>query len=194
MTLAEAGMDEPRPSLTVAEPGTDAHRVAQTVAEGGTDEHRVALDVALRFLGQRPRSEHEVRRRLARSGATQEVAEAVLDQLRRWRLVDDAAFASYWLEQRRTFRPRGPRLLQAELRQRGVSAELSALAAEAAATTADEDAARVAEKRARQLARQPLDERTFCARLSQHLARRGFDWDTITPLVEQLWHATRPAA
>jgi regulatory protein len=165
-----------------------------TAAEAVRDEYRAALDVALRFLGQRPRSEHEVRRRLARAGVPEDVSDEVLAQLRRWQVVDDAAFASYWLEQRRTFRPRGPRLLQAELRQRGVSADVAVEVAEQAAVTAQEDAYRVAHKRARQLAAQPLDERTFCARLSQHLARRGFDWDTITPLVERLWLATRPVA
>jgi regulatory protein len=156
-------------------------------------QYRRALDTAVRFLGQRPRSEQEVRRRLLRAGVTDDMVAQVLAQLRRWQLVDDAVFAQYWLEQRRTFRPRGPHLLRAELRQRGVSAELSAAATEQAASTAHEDAYRVAQKRARQLAAQPLDERTFCARLSQHLARRGFDWDTITPLVEQLWQATRAA-
>jgi regulatory protein len=148
----------------------------------------------VRFLGQRPRSEREVRRRLGRAGLADDLVEQVLEQLRRWRLVDDAAFASYWLEQRRTFRPRGPRLLQAELRQHGVSAELASQAAEEVAATAEADAARVAEKRARQLAGLRLDERAFCARLAQHLARRGFDWDTITPLVERLWLATGPGA
>jgi SOS response regulatory protein OraA/RecX len=32
-----------------------------------------------------------------------------------------------------------------------------------------------------------LDERTFKTKLSQHLARRGFDWDTIAPVVERLY-------
>ena len=177
-------------------PTADYQAAQRPASESGllTADYQAALDVAVRFLGQRPRSEHEVRRRLTRTGTPDAIAEEVLGQLRRWQLVDDAAFASYWVEQRRTFRPRGPRLLQAELRQRGVSAELAALAAQQAAASADKDAWRVAEKRARQLAAQRLDERTFCARLSQHLVRRGFDWDTITPLVERLWHATRPAA
>ena len=154
----------------------------------------MALDTAMRFLGHRPRSEQEVRRRLAREAVADQVVEAVLAQLRRWQLVDDAAFASYWLEQRRTFRPRGPRLLRAELHRRGVSAELVAAALEQAAASADEDASRVAAQWARRLAAQALDERTFCSRLAQRLARRGFDWDTISPLVERLWRATRPAA
>jgi regulatory protein len=145
-----------------------------------------ALDVALRFLGARPRSEAEVRRRLARAGHAPEAIEPVLAQLRKRGLLDDAAFADYWLAQRHQFRPRGQRLLQAELRQHGVAAELASSAAATASDSAAEDAYRAALKRARQLSAAYADERTFRARLGQHLARRGFDWDTITATVERL--------
>ena len=158
------------------------------------EDYRAALDVAVRYLGNRPRSEAEVRRRLDRAGIPEDLVEQVLAQLRRWELVDDAAFARYWLEQRRTFRPRGPRLLEAELRQHGVAADLARLAADQAAATADQDAYRVAAKRARQLAARQIDQRTFCTRLAQHLARRGFDWDTITPLVDRLWREAQTVA
>src|SRR5690348_9918162 len=79
-----------------------------------------ALDTAVRYLAQRPRSEYEVRQRLKRDGVDQAVAERVLEQLRRHQLVDDRAFAEYWVEQRQTFRPRGKRLLSAELARLGV--------------------------------------------------------------------------
>ena len=159
-----------------------------------TEDYRAALDVAVRFLGNRPRSEHEVRRRLARAAVPDDVVEQVLAQLRRWGLVDDAAFARYWAEQRQTFRPRGPRLLRAELRQHGVSAELAAATAEDAAPSADQDAYRVAAKKAHRLSALRLEERTFRTRLAQLLARRGFDWDTITPVVDRLWRELQPAA
>ena len=139
----------------------------------------------MRFLANRPRSELEIRRRLARAEVAEDVIEQVLTQLRGAELVDDAAFAAYWVEQRRTFRPRGPRLLQAELRQHGVSGELAATSAQQAAETADEDAYRVAVRKARQLPRH--DERVFRTRLAQLLARRGFDWDIIAPTVERVW-------
>jgi regulatory protein len=158
------------------------------------EEYRAALDAAVRFLANRPRSEHEIRRRLARTAVPDDVVKRVLGQLRRWNLVDDAAFARYWAEQRHTFRPRGPRLLKAELRQHGVAADLAATTAEQAAATAGQDAYRVAARRAEQLASQRLDERTFRTRLAQLLARRGFDWDTIGPVVDRLWRETRPAA
>jgi regulatory protein len=140
-----------------------------------------AIDTALRFLAQRPRSENEVRQRLRRAGIVADEIELTLGQLRRHGLVDDRAFAAYWVEQRRTFRPRGARLLQAELRAHGVGAELAA----DAAVSSEDDAYRAACKKARLLA--TLDERTFRTRLGQFLARRGFDWDTIAPTVDRLW-------
>ena len=126
-----------------------------------------------------------MRRRLARGGFEADAIASAVDQLRGHGLLDDVAFAQYWLEQRRQFRPRGARLLRAELRQRGVSA---ALAAETTETlepeSAAEDAYRVARKPAQRLAE--ADDRTFRTRLGQLLARRGFDWDTIAPVVERL--------
>jgi regulatory protein len=138
------------------------------------------IDAALRYLAARPRSEVEVRRRLARAGYAAAAIDAVIEQLRAHGYVDDAAFASYWVEQRQTFRPRGARLLRAELWQRGVRTDLPD-------TDAERDAYRAAEKRAHQLAATGTDQRTFTTKLSQFLARRGFDWDVISPTVERLW-------
>ena len=143
------------------------------------------IDVALRFLAQRPRSEQEVRRRLQRAGTDAAVVERVLEQLRQHALVDDAAFAEYWVEQRQTFKPRGTRLLRAELRQHGIDARAAEAAAETTAASAPDDAYRAAQKRARQL--NSADERAFKSRLAQFLARRGFDWDTISVAVNRLW-------
>jgi regulatory protein len=143
-----------------------------------------ALDLAQAFLAARPRSEREVQQRLLRGGFTADVVTAALDRLRTAGLLDDTAFASYWLEQRQTFRPRGARLLRAELRQRGIATELAAEASAATVESAAEDAYRAALKTAVRLAEQ--DEHTFRTRLGQLLARRGFDWDTITPVVERL--------
>lgn len=157
----------------------------------GQDAVQKALDAALAFLGHRPRSEQEIRRRLARSEVPGEVVERVVARLREHGLVDDQAFARYWLEQRQTFRPRGARLLRAELRQKGVDAETAGAVAEELAGTADEDAVRAARKKAQQLASQGCDQRTFRERLGQFLGRRGFGWDVISPTVDRLWDEVR---
>ena len=142
-----------------------------------------ALDTAVRFLARRPRSEYEVRRRLARGSCfAPEIIDSVIAQLRRQGLLDDHAFAAYWAEQRQTFRPRGARLVRAELARLGVART------HADAATADlaeeDDAYRAATRYALRL--RAADEATFRRRLSQWLARRGFDWETISTVVNRL--------
>jgi regulatory protein len=150
------------------------------------------LDIALRFLANRPRSEREVRQRLRRAAVAEPDIERVLTQLRHHGLLDDAAFARYWVDQRQTFRPRGARRLEAELRQHGVQPELASSAARTVegAECAEEAAYRAASKRAQQLRARAADERTFTTTLSQFLVRRGFEWDTIAPVVSRLWRET----
>jgi regulatory protein len=105
-------------------------------------------------------------------------------QLRRHRLLDDDAFARYWVEQRQTYRPRGARLLRAELVQRGIPRSLADEATAPLEPTAEDDAYRAAARHAIRL-REPPPE-VFEARLRAFLARRGFDWDTITSVVRRL--------
>ena len=167
--------------LRVGQP-ISADAAAKLLSE---DELARCYDAALRFLALRPRSEREVRQRLARHGYPGELVDRVLDKLRHLALVDDAAFAGYWIAQRQTHRPRGARLLKAELRQKGLSADL---AGEALAEVKDdaESAYQAAAKRARGLG--GLDERTFRQRLGGFLQRRGFGYESANAAVTRLWH------
>jgi len=126
-----------------------------------------------------------VRQRLRRAGVDDAVAESVLERLRRHELLNDTAFAEYWVEQRQTFRPRGARLLRAELASKGIDRALASEAAAIVEGSAEEDAYRAARGRANHL--RTLDERTFKARLGQWLTRRGYDWTTIETIIERLW-------
>lgn len=146
---------------------------------------QLAIDTAVRFLAQRPRSAYEVRQRLRRASVDEAVIEAVLAQLHEYRLLDDTAFAQYWVEQRQTFRPRGARLLRAELGRLGVSTAVAGEATSEAASSAEEDAYRAAARRAAQL--RHLGHEVFAARLSAFLARRGFDWAVSASVVRRLW-------
>ncbi|HEX2221204.1 MAG TPA: regulatory protein RecX, partial [Candidatus Limnocylindria bacterium] len=83
-----------------------------------------ALEVAARFLGTRPRTRWEVERRLRRAGVPDAVVTATVDRLADLGYLDDAAFVRWWLEQRDRHAPRGRRMLEAELRQRGVPREV----------------------------------------------------------------------
>ena len=58
------------------------------------------LQQAFFFLQYRDRSEHELRRYLARKGHDQQVIEETLAKLRDYHYVDDRLFAQAWVESR----------------------------------------------------------------------------------------------
>ncbi|HEX3245288.1 MAG TPA: RecX family transcriptional regulator [Chloroflexota bacterium] len=149
----------------------------------GGDERARALDSALHFLGYRPRSESEIRTRLRSKGYADVIVDRVMARLAELKLVDDRSFAAYWLEQRQGRSPRGRRLIDGELRSKGVSPDTIASAAE---DSADEsELAYIAgQKRANALA--ALDEREFKQRLGAYLQRRGFDWESISSAIRRL--------
>jgi regulatory protein len=101
-----------------------------------------------------------------------------------WRLVDDRAFAEYWLENRQLHRPKGARALRAELSQKGVGREVIDQALTGQRDEA-EDAYRAAQKHAWRL---PVADRPeFRQRVGQYLLRRGFDWEAIEAATNRLW-------
>ncbi|MBA2448472.1 MAG: RecX family transcriptional regulator [Chloroflexi bacterium] len=171
--------------LRVGEPLSEAQR-AELLSK---DQAARCYDAALRFLAARPRSEQEVRRRLAEHGHPGELIDRAIEKLREYRLLDDTAFAQFWIEQRQTHRPRGARLLKLELRQKGLTSEQ---AGEALAELGDEaeSAYQAAAKRARTL--RGLDERTFRQRLGAFLQRRGFDYEVSAVAVKRLWNELEP--
>jgi len=146
------------------------------------DEAERAYERALNFLSYRPRSEAEVRRNLRRKNVEDEVAEVVVERLTRVGLLDDREFARYWIDNRLQFKPRGARALRHELRQKGVPSSII----DDALVGFDEEAAarKAAEARVRRLAH--LDPDDFRRRLSAYLARRGFFYSVIAPIVEDM--------
>ena len=148
-----------------------------------SDDTEASYERALKFLGPRPRSEAEVRRRLKEKGIEPATIDEVVARLTRAGLVNDQAFASYWVENRVTFRPRSSRAIRQELKQKGVSEDV--LREALTATNDDEAAYTLAAKRAARLA--GLEKQEFRRKLGQFLAQRGFNYDTIEPVVERVW-------
>ena len=149
------------------------------------DEAAHFYNDALRFLSFRPRSAAEVERYLRGRGADDTLLEATLERLRGLGLVDDEAFARYWIENRGAFSPRGARALQAELRAKGVDAARIDAALEETGEGEEERAYQAGRKRLRLLAR--LDEDEFRRRMYGFLQRRGFDYETTRAATARLW-------
>lgn len=148
-----------------------------------------AMEIAVRFLGTRPRTRWELDRRLRRGGVGESVIEATLERLAELGYVDDTAFARWWGEQRDRHAPRGHRMIEAELRQHGVGRDvIEAYRAEhVEPERAPEDVAlpgteedRATEALARHLKGRPLpDDRKSIQRIGMFLVRRGFDPGTV---------------
>ena len=89
------------------------------------DVRQRATEAAVRYLGMRPRSTHEIRDYLHRKGYSPETVDTAVGRLTERGYLDDAAFARWWAENRAQFRPRGPHLLRQELRRRASPARRS---------------------------------------------------------------------
>jgi len=145
-----------------------------------------AVDRAYNFLSYRPRSREEVRRYLRRKETPPETIEAALARLDRLDLINDHSFASFWVESREQFSPRGARALKNELRMKGVEREV---VEEMIDDEKDEERAlRAGRKKALPLVRIPgMDFATFRSRLGSFLQRRGFGYEVSTRTIQALW-------
>ena len=150
---------------------------------GRLDRFQRCLDAASHFLSYRPRSEAEVKGRLLGRGFDADNITRVLARLKEQGLIDDAAFAQFWKDNRAEFSPRSRFLTSLELRQKGVSNETI----ERVVATIDdaESAYRAGLSKA---ARLPSDDyQGFRHRLGGYLRRRGFGYGIIAPTVARLW-------
>jgi regulatory protein len=132
---------------------------------------REALAIAHRSLGRREHTAAELRALLERRGALPEVVERALEKLAEAGLVDDAAYARRFAEDRRELRGWGALRIERELERRGVPA------AEAAAAAGGRDHGdelhRALELLERRMPAPPADDRER-DRAWRLLVRRGY--------------------
>jgi len=148
------------------------------------DARERAIQQALLFLSYRARSESEIRQNLRKHEIPEEVIEQTLGRLRQDGLANDGQFARAWVENRSAFRPRSRRMLAMELRQKGLDDE----AVTSAIEEVDDEALafEAAQKRAARL--KGLEWIEFRKKLSEFLARRGFSYSVIAPVVTRIWN------
>lgn len=157
-----------------------------------TEQDDRATQAAMRLIEVRPRSVAEIRLRLRRKEFPATAVDYAITRLSDLGLLDDAAFSRLWVENRRSFSPRGSLALRDELRRKGIARDL--IDAALADVGEADDAADQETERARTLARSALrryadsaDRFSFQRRLGSYLQRRGFTFDTIRPIIDELW-------
>lgn len=120
------------------------------------------FNTALNFLSYRPRSEFEIRQMFRRKKL--EDIEEIVEKLKKLGQINDEEFAKWYIDQRRTFRPKGKRAIEMELLRKGVKIKVESSISET------------------ELAKRALEKYRGIKtpeKISRFLASRGFDWDTI---------------
>lgn len=149
------------------------------------DTDEVAFQHALKVLSYRPRSVHEVQKKLKENGFDETVVRSVIARLEKDGLVKDQSFAQAWVENRTVFHPRSRKLIALELRQKGVPDEVVQNALAAGAMDDDTLAYQSAIQYTRRL--KGLEWPEFRKKLSAYLLRRGFSFETVSPLLRRVW-------
>jgi regulatory protein len=148
------------------------------------DPESVARGVCLRALTGTPKTRQQLAELLTKRGVPDDAAEAVLDRFTEVGLIDDAAYARAWVSSRQAGRGLARRALSAELRAKGVDADV---AAEAVEVVDDEDeraaAQRLVERRVPSMRR--LDRVTASRRLMGMLARKGYSGGLAAAVVRE---------
>lgn len=142
-------------------------------------EKLTALDKALKHISVSMKTEKEIRSFLKKKGYLEEVANYVLEKMKDYGYVDDETYAASYTES--ASKRKGSRLIQLELRQKGVDEQIidSALSSLEDET---ESAKRCLEKYMRG---KSFDEKTL-QKAYRNLLSKGFDYDTCKRAIESL--------
>lgn len=148
----------------------------------GHDTAAQAFERAVRFLAPRPRSSAEIRRHLQEKQYDPPTIDGVIDRLQALNYLDDRQFARYWVTNRNEFNPKGSQALRFELRQKGID---NTIIDETLAELDLYDLAyRAAQKKVRSL--RGKDTRTARQTLGAFLQRRGFTYETVRRVLDEL--------
>lgn len=149
-----------------------------------SDELERAWPAAARFLEVKDRTEAEVRQRLKINGYSSEVVNFIVDRLKKDRYLDDERFARRWVENRNELHPRGHRIIRRELLLKGID-ETCITRSLGNAESETELAKRLADKLSRH--KDFADFKEMQTRVGAAMARKGFSYSIIRPVLLDLW-------
>lgn len=157
----------------------------QSIAED--DQVAKAKARALDYLAHKPRTVAEVRRKLRRKEYADPVIDSVIERLHELNYLDDAHYAEQYVARRFSHKGYGPVRIRQELRKRGVDRHLAESAVEDffAEESTLAAAREKAEKRWPRLAREG-DARKRRDKLYRYLKRRGYTYDTIRVVIDEM--------
>lgn len=173
---------------SMSEFGSSHGQPARPRGAGPNAPKRSTYDRALDMLEARSRCVAELRRLLIKKGEPEADVDAAIARLKSCGILDDANFARQLTRSKAIGAGLSRRRIGQELAKRGVAREISDEAIEAVfdeeGIDERESIDRVARKKLRMLTK--VDDATRRRRLYAFLARRGYDNDDITRVLQTL--------
>lgn len=146
-------------------------------------EFQKTFDKLLRFAMVRPRSEKEIKDYFKRKRTNELIHLQLIEKLKHFELLDDQKFAKWWVEQRQGFRPKPKRILNNELRIKGIKPDVIEQVLEEAKVDEEKMARDLIERKMYKW--KNLEPRIAKQKMSQYLAGKGFSWDVIEGVVKK---------
>lgn len=143
------------------------------------------LNLAYYYLSIRNRSEKEMREYLTKKNAASEIIEKIISFLLEKKFLNDESFARSWILNRARLKPKGKRLLQMELKQKGIAQDvIERVLQEVQEEIPDEltQAKDLIVKRMEKMVGKPRDE--VYQKVGGFLARRGFSWEVVKKAID----------
>lgn len=158
-------------------------RVGQKLKEGEVEkivkeaEFQKIYDKILKFVALRPRSEKEVRDWMRKYKVHSSLHNELFSRLKRIDLLNDKRFALWWVDQRQTFRPKSKRVLQQELKLKGIDEKIIDEVLQE--SRIDDVAAAKRLLRKKKYLWEKLPNLEARKKKAAFLQRKGFDWEVI---------------
>jgi len=152
-------------------------------------EFEKGKQIAYRFLSYRPRSKKEVERKLKEKKISGENIVSIISLLEKNNYLNDREFTLNWIRYRMENRPLGRRSLEYELREKGVDSEIIKDSLDEVYTGEFDEyevAVRLAEKKISSLNKRKIEDNVIKRRLFSYLQRKGFSYDTIERVIENI--------
>lgn len=142
------------------------------------EEYKRLFASCLKLLGIRPRSEKEIRDSLSKKSSDTDLINQIVNRLKSENLINDAEFATWYVESRSRSRPRGQKLLEYELKQKGVMESI----------VSDEKQLAKDALQKKDRSWKNLSERDYRQKAIRYLQSRGFSWSAIEEAIKKAYN------
>ncbi|WP_379127524.1 regulatory protein RecX [Paenibacillus sp. sgz500958] len=148
------------------------------------DERQRAYVEGLRYLGLKPRTVLEMKRRLRQKEIGETIIEETLQRLQQEKYIDDPAYAMQWAEQRITNQRKGKMWIRQELREKGIDKSLITEALEQISPDQEKESALHLARKKWQLIRGEVPDKR--RKTGAYLMRRGYSGEMVRQVLQIL--------